>query len=129
MKLVLGLAVRNRKFGKAMRRILPLFEPLRSEFASVELQHPLGTALLLGITDDLPANHIEEVSNNSGHHQFLCGIDANQSFGPEDDRNLIRAVFEQMRRAVVLCQFADPDRRAFDLVLDRFAANKSHECA
>lgn len=129
MKLEVGLAVRNRLFSKAMRRILPLFDGLRSEFDGVELQHPLGRAILLGITDDLPAGHIEETPNNSGYHQFLCGLEFSQSFSPNNDIHLARAVFEQMRRAMALCQFADPDREAFERLFDRWAPFLFHEYA
>jgi len=97
-----------------MRRIRPRFQPLLDEFASVELDHPIHTALLVGITDDQPQGFLEEVENNDGYFQVIAGCSSGKT-----DGELAHDVFMILENAVRLCPFSEPDHERFNAVFQR----------
>lgn len=105
MKLLIGLAVKDRLFGKAVRRVLPYFESLRTEFNTVELTDPIHDAILVGLTDDREPSFFKETLNNNGNFQVLmgCPLIAN-------DEDMKKAIFERLERAVMVCPFSTPDK-------------------
>lgn len=115
MKLILGFAARDRLFGKALHRVLPAFDSLRSGFEQVKLLDPIHTSILVGLTDDLEPGHFEETPNNKGNFQVLLGCPR-----PTSDQELKRAVFDRLKRAVMACPFSTPDKASFEQLLQNW---------
>jgi hypothetical protein len=116
MKLMFGFAAKSRVFAKALQRVMPTFDSLRFEFERVELLDPIHSSILVGITDDKPAEFFEEIQNNSGVFQVLVGCPY-----VANDQELKRVVFERLRMAVVACPFSTPDKNNFDRLLHKWA--------
>jgi hypothetical protein len=116
MKLLIGLAVRDRLFGKAMQRVLPSFDSLRTEFEKIELIDQIHNAILVGLTDDRESTYFEETPNNKGNFQVLMGCPQTAN-----DEELKQAVFERVKRAVMACPFSTPDKAGFERLLQRWA--------
>jgi hypothetical protein len=116
MKLLIGLAVRDRLFGKAMQRVLPSFDSLRSEFEKTELIDPIHNAILVGLTDDRDPAYFEETPNNKGNFQVLLGCPR-----AANDEELKQAVFERIKRVVMACPFSAPDKASFERLLQKWA--------
>lgn len=114
MQLRFSVLARNRAFSKAMRRVRTKLQPLMDAFESVELEHPIHEAILVGITDDQPSEFFEEVENNDGFFQVLAGCSLR---GGDDE--LAEDVFEIMRRATRVCPFATPDHETFQALFER----------
>lgn len=114
MQLRFSVMARDRKFSKAMRRVRERLQPLLNEFELVEMTDPIHEAILVGITDDQPADFFEEVTNNDGFFQVMAGVEFT---GSDDELN--ESVFEILRKAATVCPFSRPDREAFDSLFDR----------
>ena len=97
-----------------MRRIRPRFQPLLDAFASVEMDHPIHTALLVGITDDQPQGFLEEVKNNDGFFQVIAGCPSGRT-----EEELAHDVFNILESAVRLCPFSEPDHKRFNSLFQR----------
>jgi hypothetical protein len=116
MKLILSFAARDRLFGKAMRRVLPAFDSLSTEFAQTKLHDPIHDSILVALTDDLEPSYFEETPNNRGNFQVLMGVPRVTS-----DGELKLAVFERVKRAVVACPFSTPDKANFERLFQWWA--------
>lgn len=129
MRLSISFAVKDRVFGKAMRRIRPCFDSLCSEFEALKLDNPIHEIFLLGVTDDLPDCEFREVKNKDGFFQVMCGFDQNASFLQANDEALKLMLFQKIFGAVKLCPFSAPDRQSLNNMLSGWASNKlpSHE--
>lgn len=114
MQLRFSVLARNRAFSKAMRRVRTKLQPLMDAFGSVELEHPIHEAILVGITDDQPPKFFEEVENNDGFFQVLAGCSHR---GGDDE--LAEDVFEILQKAMRLCPFAKPDHETFEALFER----------
>ena len=114
MRLSFSVAARNRAFSKAMQRIDSRFQPLINEFESIELEHPIHEAILVGITDDRPAGFFEEVKTNDSHFQVLAGC----SLCGSDDE-LVDDVFNILQKATRLCPFTTADHETFESLFAR----------
>jgi hypothetical protein len=116
MKLILSVAAKDRLFGKAFRRVRPVFDSLSAEFAKIELSHPIHDAILVGLTDDRGPEHFEEIQNANGYFQVLLGCPRTTN-----DEELKRAIFDRAKRAVMGCPFATPDKVSFERLLQNWS--------
>ena len=117
MKLILSFSDRDRLFGKAMHRVLPAFDSLSAEFAQTKLNDSIHNSILVALTDDLEPEYFEETPNNRGNFQVLMGCPPITA-----DRELKRAIFERLKRAVMACPFSKPDTATFERLLQKWAS-------
>lgn len=108
MKISLSVAAQDRLFSKAVRRIRPSFDPLFEAFSQVEMTDPIHEAILIGLTDAVPAGHFEVIPNRDGFFQVLAGVK-----GSVVDDELKLALFNIVERAVQTCPFSKPDKERF----------------
>jgi hypothetical protein len=113
MELRFSVAARDRRFAKTMRRIRPRFAVLLEAFAKTELENPIHSAILVGVTDEKDPEFFEEVPNRDGCFQILAGAQAKGS-----DAELAKAVFDILRRAAIACPFSRPDREEVQSIFD-----------
>jgi hypothetical protein len=120
MKLMLSIAAENRHFGKAMRRVLPIFEPFKASFERQPMVSPIHEAILVGLTDSLPAGSIQEVPDRGGFFQVLYGLGpwANR---PGNDKELQLAIIDALQKTIQACPFVPVDRVAFMNLVEDWA--------
>ena len=109
MKLEFSAIARDRSFDRAMRRVRPRLQPVLDAFERIELQHPIHEAILVGITDDKAPGFIEEIENNDGFFQVICGCSDSGS-----DNELLEAILGILRQSFRLCPFATSDHEEFE---------------
>jgi hypothetical protein len=123
MKLGWSTCARNRQWSKAMRRIRPRFDSLIAAFDALRLNHPDYEAILVGVTDDHPAEYLKEVPNADRFYQAIVGFDPLIGLGAENDQMLAAALFRQLSRAILTCSFAATDREAVCDMLQAWAGS------
>jgi hypothetical protein len=97
-----------------MRRTRNSLQPLMNAFSEVPLDHPIHSAILVGVTDDEGPDYFEVVPNDEGFFQVLAGCRIRGT-----DEALIHDVFDVLQRAVRLCPFAIPDHEKLDALFAR----------
>jgi hypothetical protein len=100
-----------------MRRIRPRLASLVAAFDSLGLRHPDFSAVLVGVTDDRPADYLNEVPNADGFYQTTVGFDPTIGLEVEGDQQLAEALFRQLSQAILACPFAPADRLAVGAML------------
>lgn len=78
-----------------MRRVLARLETLVGIVDGVQLKAPSPKAILIGMTDDMDEDELEEIENNEGFYQVLIGCNYNG-----DEEVLLRDVFYRIMRTV-----------------------------
>src|SRR6266446_6616957 len=122
MELRFSVLARDREFAKAMRRIRPRFASFVEVFATTELVNPIHQAILVGITDDKGPEFFEEVPNKDGFFQVLAGVRMKHS-----DVDLVKVVFDTLRRAAKACPFSKPDHETIQRVFEDSEAKVTEE--
>jgi hypothetical protein len=123
MKVSLGVAARDRMFGKAMRRIRPAFAQLFAGIEAYVLSNPIYETLLIGITDDKGDEYLEEVPNNDGFFQVVCGCGTSWDSGPISDADLQTLVLDRIQKAIDLCPLTVPDREGLMKLIEDWRGN------
>lgn len=112
MRLSISSAANCRTFAKAVQRLRPRLAALQTAFELQPMLCPIQEALLLGITDGLPAGTLEVIPNQDGFFQVLSGMGA-WPHGPSHDDALLRAILDALGQAVLACPFVPADKEAF----------------
>jgi hypothetical protein len=87
------------------------------DFSTTDLVNPIHQAILVGITDDKGPEFFEEVPNREGFFQILAGVHLKRS-----DEELVKDVFDALRRAAMACPFSKPDHETIERVFEESEA-------
>jgi hypothetical protein len=107
MELRLNVGTGNRFFAKAMLRVRPSLEQFLEGFCEVVSSRSSCDAILVGVTDDKPADYFEEIDNTEGFFQVVVGCPYLR-----DDVELTKAVFDRLVRAIKACPMPATDTNA-----------------
>jgi hypothetical protein len=121
MQLRISTMANDRKFAKAIRRVLERAQPLVDAFGQMVLEHPIHEAVLIGITDGRGRGYFEEVENRDGFFQVLAGCPY-----AGDDEALARDVFAIILRSVRSVPFSRPDAAKVDKLIQRTVPDDFH---
>ena len=102
-----------------MTRVSPAVQKRLDEIEQLQLQNPTSEDVLIGIVDDLAADHIESVPNNDGYFQLLMGFPKGIDLSTANDVNLRAEVITCIRNAVKACGLTPADFALIDTVLSR----------
>ena len=109
MKLGLSIASDSRQFSRMMRRIRPRVQSLIDAFDSVDLRNPIHDALLVGVSNSLPADRCDVVPNDDSFFQLQIGWPTNCDLSPDGDDANVELLVAILRRAAAECPFSEPD--------------------
>jgi hypothetical protein len=105
-----------------IRRIRPRIQPLIEAFGDVSLAHPIHEALLVGVAQDHPRSHFEEVANSDGFFQVVVGWPSDCDTSPNGDDMNLGYLFDRLRAAVRACPFSEPDAAKIQKLFDDWQA-------
>lgn len=107
MKMNIGVASRDRFFGKAMTRLYPEFKEISNAIEALALKNPGFTSFLVGLTDDPAADGAEVVFRDFDTCQVMVGIGAYSR--DETDGSLLTRSIQGMIEGLRLVNFDDGD--------------------
>ena len=113
MEIGFGVAARERRFSKAMRRVRPRLGSLFDAIESTILSEPHPDTLLLGVTDEKKNDYFEIVPNQDGFFQVLAGLEMVDS-----EAELVDSVVAILHRAIRECPLSSKDRDRIEKVFD-----------
>lgn len=103
MKLNIGIASRDRFYGKAMRRIWPALNQLVADVEALNLANPGFDNFLVGLADDPAVDGVEVVFIDTDTRQVMVGL-GTYSRAETDEALLARSMtgmIEALRRVNV----------------------------
>ncbi|ELY3838946.1 hypothetical protein SMX93_004298 [Cronobacter turicensis] len=114
MKLLLTLAVEDRKLSKNYNKLYPELKVLTTQLSSYEPKHPIGEMITVIITDTENDGYFREDSKD-GAFTYFFGMEA-----VHDEALLKTKLFSYLEKAIEKTAFTIPDHEKYKMILSQW---------